>query len=262
VQVVQLQDALLANADRLLRAALAVLDLGSVGLARSLAILAMESGKAIAIHERRVQIAYAPEPFVTRLSRLWADHQSKLELVYEFLADEQYWFGVDPPDPLANRAYLGTIKRWTTRHDNLKKRGFHVEIDRVGNVLAPTGVADKESLADVIAHVHQIGWQLRLGEHIEAKGQAQQASPVPPASERRIERMRRLMAEADPEIVEDIVHGMREGDPGRPLNNDAYRLKLPDPGTAPFSNLGKPGYEAETRDSPPARRTRSGPRAH
>lgn len=40
-QVVELQDALLANADRLLTSALAVLDLGNVGLARSLAILAM-----------------------------------------------------------------------------------------------------------------------------------------------------------------------------------------------------------------------------
>lgn len=50
--------ALLANADRLLTHALGVLELGDVGLARSLAILGMEdSAKAIAIHERRVVIA-------------------------------------------------------------------------------------------------------------------------------------------------------------------------------------------------------------
>ncbi|WP_199562030.1 AbiV family abortive infection protein [Micromonospora deserti] len=89
--MVELQDALLANADRLLTAALAVLDLGNVGLARSLAILAMEeSGKAIAIHERRVEMAYAPEgePFVNaRLENLWASHQEKLELVHRFLAE-------------------------------------------------------------------------------------------------------------------------------------------------------------------------------
>lgn len=60
-RVVELQDALLANADLLLNSALAVLDLGNVGLARSLAILAMEeSGKAIAIHGRRVVKAGSP----------------------------------------------------------------------------------------------------------------------------------------------------------------------------------------------------------
>ena len=61
-QVVQLQDALLANADRLLVSALTILDSAQVALARSLAILGMEeSGKAIALHERRVAIAYEPE---------------------------------------------------------------------------------------------------------------------------------------------------------------------------------------------------------
>lgn len=68
-QVVQLQDALLANADALLTSALAVLDLRHVALARSLAILGLEEfGKAIAIHERRVQMAHAPEgePFKVR----------------------------------------------------------------------------------------------------------------------------------------------------------------------------------------------------
>src|SRR4051794_33214527 len=61
-QVVRLQDALLANADALLTSALAVLDLGHFALARSLAILGLEeSGKAIAIHDRRVEMAYEPE---------------------------------------------------------------------------------------------------------------------------------------------------------------------------------------------------------
>lgn len=74
-QVMELQDALLANADRLLTSALAVLDLGHVPLARSLAILGLEeSGKAIAIHERRVEMASGPEgePFrCDRLDELW-----------------------------------------------------------------------------------------------------------------------------------------------------------------------------------------------
>jgi hypothetical protein len=53
-----------------------------------------------------------------------------------------------------------------------------VDIDEVGGVLAPTDVADRESLLDVISHVHQIGWQLRLGEHIEATRQAEEAREV------------------------------------------------------------------------------------
>lgn len=75
-QVIALQDALLANANRLLEAALAMLDNDNVLLARSLAILGMEeSGKAIALHNRRVGMAHAPEgeAFVDdRLKDLWA----------------------------------------------------------------------------------------------------------------------------------------------------------------------------------------------
>lgn len=252
-QVVALQDALLSNADRLLAAAMAVLDLGNVGLARSLAILGMEeSGKAIAIHQRRVQIAFAPEgePFVTdRLNDLWAHHQGKLELVYEFLVDESYWFGTEPAEPEVNRAYLGTIKRWTLRHDNLKKRGFYVELDKVGDALTPDGVPDEESLADVISHVHQIGWQLRLGEHIEAKQQAQMELDVSPAAEEDVAGMREALSRIDNrEVVENMLNVMRKGNPGQRLNNDTYRLKLPEPGSSPFANVGRAGYEAESRE--------------
>jgi AbiV family abortive infection protein len=88
-QVVALQDALLANADTLVRAAMSALDLGSVDLGRSLVILAMEeSAKAIALHERRVAIAYAEEgePFVDdRLRALWRSDPAKLRLVHRFL---------------------------------------------------------------------------------------------------------------------------------------------------------------------------------
>lgn len=45
--------------------------------------------------------------------------------------------------------------------------------------MAPTDAADEESLRDVIAHVHQIGWQLRLGEHIEGKKQDEQEAGSP-----------------------------------------------------------------------------------
>ena len=110
VQVVSLFDELLANADRLLTSALLILDSGSVGLARSLAILGLEgSGNAIAIHRRRAQMAYEPEgtPFVNaRLEKLWADHKLKLKTAYDFLVAEEYWFDTQPPVPEANRAWL------------------------------------------------------------------------------------------------------------------------------------------------------------
>ncbi len=150
-QVVGLQDALLANADRLLPAALTLLDRGDVGVARSLAVLGMEeSGKAIALHQRRVEMAYEPENtlFVNdRLQNLWASHQEKLSLVHSFLEDEEYWFGTEPADTEANLASLGTIKRWTGRHDTLKQHGFYVDIDKAGNVLDTTGAADRTSLS-------------------------------------------------------------------------------------------------------------------
>lgn len=252
-QVVELQDALLANADRLLTSALAVLELGNVGVARSLAVLGMEeSGKAIAIHERRVQIAYAPEgeAFVDgRLEDLWANHRKKLELVHRFLTEEQYWFGTEPADPEKNLAYLGTIKRWTCHHDRLKQRGFYVDIDKTGSVLDPTGVANRESLLDVIDHVHQIGWQLRLGEHIEAKRQAEEARGLPPKSEAEIQKMREMLSGFPPQVSgADFFESMRSGKEGRKLNNDRYRLHLPGPESNPFEHLGKPGYEAQTRE--------------
>jgi AbiV family abortive infection protein len=127
-QVVRLQDALLANADSLLTSALAVLDLGHVALARSLAILGLEeSGKAIAIHERRIAMGYADEGWSFRcdwLDQLWASHEKKLEIVHRFLVEERYSFDSQPPDPGENAARLGTIQAWARRHDRSKQRGF------------------------------------------------------------------------------------------------------------------------------------------
>ncbi|MFT4265285.1 MAG: AbiV family abortive infection protein [Nocardioides sp.] len=251
-QVVAVEDALLANADRLLNAALAVLDLGSFGLARSLAILGMEeSGEAIAIHERRVEMAYAPEgePFVTKqLNQLWASHPKKLRLVHSFLVNEPYWFDTIEPDRDETAAYLGTIERWTERHNTLKQQGFYVDLDDNGDALAPQDIAEEESLAVVIRHVHQIGWQLRLGEHIEAKQQAQCAEEIPPATEEELEETRKLFSDVKPEVLETVLDAQRCGKEGRELHNDAYRLHLPGPDSNPFENLGKPGYEAETRE--------------
>lgn len=255
-QVVRLQDALLANADALLTSSLAVLDLGHVALARSLAILGLEeSGKAIAVHERRVYLGYAPdgEPFrCDELDELWASHQKKLETVHGFLVDEPYWFDVEPPDPDENAAYLGTIKAWARRYDRSKQRGFYVDLAKTGAVLAPTDVADAEALRDVIAHVHQIGWQLRLGEHIEGQRQDDQERGLPPMDSEDMECLadgiegesRLHLRGVEPSLRES----MKKGIPGEPLSNAAYRFNPPDADRSPFRNLGKPGYEAETRE--------------
>lgn len=117
LQVISLQDALLANADRLLTSALTLLEAGDIGLARSLAILGMEeSGKAIALHRRRVQIAYEVEgaPFVNSwLEDLWASHQAKLELVHDLLEEQQ---------PVRSRACRPRSEPGRTRHDQAMDR--------------------------------------------------------------------------------------------------------------------------------------------
>lgn len=254
-QVVQVQDALLANADRLLNSALAVLNLGNLGLARSLAILGLEeSGKAVALHRRRVEIAYEPEgsPFInTWLEKLWGDHRAKLSLVHDFLVDEDYWFDTDPPDPEVNRALLGEIEEWTREHNTSKQRGFYVDVDEHGEPLSPDAEIDENSLRQVIEQVHQIGWQVRLGEHIEAKRQEEAVATIPPATEEEIREMQRYLGsvpDVEADGIEQVITGMREGRAARKLNNDGYRLSRPDLKSNPFANLGRPGYEAETRE--------------
>lgn len=39
--------------------------------------------------------------------------------------------------------------------------------------------ANADAVRAVIGHVHQIGWQLRLGEHIEGNRQLQSSQDVP-----------------------------------------------------------------------------------
>ncbi|NHC24123.1 AbiV family abortive infection protein [Nocardioides sp. IC4_145] len=148
-----------------------------------MAILGLEeSGKAIAVHEGRVQMTSTPEgePFrCSWLDELWASHQQKLEKVHGFLLMEPYWFG-QPPDYDENATFLGTIRAWARGHDRSKQRGFYVDLGKTGAIMAPPDVADEGALRDVIGHVHQIGWQLRLGEHIEGKRQDEQEQGHPP----------------------------------------------------------------------------------
>lgn len=253
-QVVRLQDALLANADTLLASALAVLDLGHIALARSLTILGLEeSGKAIAIHERRVAIGHAPDGETFRsdqLDELWGSHERKLETVHRFLVEEPYWFDTHPPDPGENAAYLGTIKSWTRRHDRSKQRGFYVDLSKTGEVMVPTDVANEAALRQVIEHVHQIGWQLRLGEHIEGKRQDESEAGVPAATDDDLAwlALDDIADEAARKLHAELRQSMKQGVPGKPLQNVAYRFNPPGVDRSPFRNVGKPGYEAETRE--------------
>lgn len=248
-QVIGLQDALLSNADRLLNAAVRMLDDGNVALARSLAILGMEeSGKAIAIHHRRVQMAYAPEgePFVNRsLQELWGRHGLKLDAVHRFLVDEEYWFGVEAADPVENERVLGTIEDWTRNHNAHKQRGFYVDVSEDGEPIVPASAADAEAVREAVGYVHQIGWQLRLGEHIEGKQRLEQERDVPPASDEEIDHMSASLRTVDPQFAERILESMREGKKGEAANNAAYAFHLPE---NPFETVGRPGYEAEDRE--------------
>lgn len=255
-QVVRLQDALLANANVLLTSALALLDLGNVALARSLAILGLEeSGKAIAIHDRRVAMCHVADGEAFRnnqLDELWASHEKKLEAVHHFLVEERYWFGVEPADPDDNAASLGTIRAWSRRHDRSKQRGFYVDLGRTGDVMAPTDISDEAALRDVIARVHQIGWQLRLGEHIEGKKQDEKEAGLPPLNDDDVAWLAVDEDEQADDVTREFRDGMqqvmKEGIPGESLPNDAYRFNPPGVDRSPFRNIGRPGYEAETRE--------------
>jgi AbiV family abortive infection protein len=253
-QVVRLLDALLANADTLLSSAVVLLETGHVALARSLAILGLEeSGKAIAVHERRVAMGYAPDGETFRcegLDQLWGSHEEKLKIVHRFLVEQPYWFDAQPPDPAKNAAYLGTIKSWAKRNDRSKQRGFYVELSKTGDVMAPSDVADEAALRQVIAHVHQIGWQLRLGEHVEGKRQDEKESGQPPRTD---DELAWLNAgdDADEEteqLYAEMRRTLKQGIAGERLSNAAYRFNPPGADRSPGRNLGKPGYEAETRE--------------
>lgn len=121
-----------------------------------------------------------------------------------------------------------------------------------GGVLAPTGVVDVQSVRDVIAHVHQISWQLRLGDRIESKRQEEEEQGAPSAKEVEIEQMRSLYSRVkDLNLVEDILESLRRGRSGIPRNNSAFSIRLSD---SPFWNVGKPTYLSATRELHPLTR--------
>jgi hypothetical protein len=164
--------------------------------------------------------------------------------------EEPYWFDVEPPDPQQNAGYLGTIKSWARQRDRWKLRGLYVDLDKSGNVRAPTDITDEATLREVIAHVHQIGWQLRLGEHIEGKRQDELDAGSPPLAEEDLSWFDTCDDSCGDvaDILKELRRSMREGIPGQPLPNAAYRFNPPGADRSPFRNIGKPGYEAETRE--------------
>lgn len=252
-QVVRLFDALLENADGLLVSADELLASGKSRLSRSLAILGLEElGKAIALFERRVEIAYELQgsPFVTeKLRALWRSHPDKLRLVLRFLREEKYWFGAGDPY-LTHEAdnpdlYLTTLEDWVTAHNSYKQGGFYVDLDESGDPVSPTQSLDPSAVAAVLARVHQIGWQLRLGEHIESKRQLEEERGLEPASPGELAEHRAMLRSVDAEMREEMLEAFRVGRPGRQLSNAAYRLQ---PTGAPFENFGRLGYEAQTRE--------------
>lgn len=169
------------------------------------------------------------EPFrCDRLDDLSASHQ-KLER-----PTPSWWTSPtrSTRSPLTeNAGYLGAIEAWSRRHNRLKMWGFYADLIKTGAVMAPTDAADEESLRDAIAHVHQIGWQLRLGEHIEGKMQDEQEAGVPWVTEEDVAWMKGShWAESPPEvrqIITDLVESIREGTPGQPLRNAVYSFDPP-----------------------------------
>ncbi|MGH3448249.1 MAG: hypothetical protein ACRDP4_11575 [Nocardioidaceae bacterium] len=80
--------------------------------------------------------------------------------------------------------------------------------------------SDQGSLTDVIDHVHQIGWQLRLGEHTEAKRQAEDQRGAPTATDEELEHMRELLSASEYDRSADgVLESMRQGVKGKQLNN-------------------------------------------
>ena len=123
-------------------------------------------------------------------------------------------------------------------------RGFYVDVSKSGQTMTPVEIKDEPSLRDVIEHVHQLGWQLRLGEHIEAKSQAAWAAAIPPASEAGIEQSRQLSVGAgiDQETIDNLLAARLAPSrtPGRMRANRARPAGLASSRIWPASG-GRPG---------------------
>lgn len=75
---------------------------------------------------------------------------------------------------------------------------------------------------------------------------------MPPASSRVVDSIIKAYDEVGSDALWETREELREhlsaGVPGVPLKNAAYRFNVPGADANPFRNVGKPGYEAETRE--------------
>jgi AbiV family abortive infection protein len=131
-----------------------------------------ESSKAIAIHERRAVAASMAEPVPDLDADFWRDwsaHRAKLRRVRDFLVREDYWFGQEPPtnelllSPLED--YLQKLDEWAAADNEAKLSGFYVDVDWSTGDPEASCVSPNEVTA-LIELVHQVGWQVRQGDHI------------------------------------------------------------------------------------------------
>lgn len=177
LQVEDLYDAVLSNAFYLCQDSNILLEHGAAGRARALAVLALEEcGKAVMIHEAKVS-SYAldlPDPVLNDVFwKAWRTHLPKLRKVRDFLLQNEYWFDVQPPQPdefvLGSvEQYLEELDRFAKDGDSSKLRGFYVEVDgATGKAVSPMDEAPADDVPELLRMSHQIGWQLRLGDHVE-----------------------------------------------------------------------------------------------
>src|SRR5262245_32845174 len=91
-----------------------------------------------------------------------------------------------------------------------------------------------------IAQVHQIGWQLRLGEHIEGKRQDEQEAGALGLGDEALDWLDDVEETEDTgPFIADLKRSLRSGTPGEALPNAAYRFNPPGADREPFRNLGK-----------------------
>lgn len=176
-QAEALYDSVLHNADVLCRSANALLDIDSIAAARSLVVLALEeSGKAILLHQARSAAWHSGSPapdLDQRFWKRWGDHLKKLETARNFLVQEDYWFDSEPPPthelllgPIED--YIRSLQQWAKQGNVDKQRGLYVDLNQKGEIEEPD-YADAEAVRSLMALVDQIGWQVRLGDHIQRK---------------------------------------------------------------------------------------------
>lgn len=177
LQLEDLYDDVLSNAFNLSQDARLLLEANSIGHARALAILALEEcGKAIMIHQAKIVSFHNGDKDPILDERFWKDwrtHQPKLRAVHDFIIREEYWFDTQPPPInellLGNLSdYLAELDRWAANGDSSKLRGLYVDINHgTGNTVSPAADSGADEVEELLAIAHQIGWQIRLGDHIQ-----------------------------------------------------------------------------------------------